>query len=316
MAGIGRNRVYDRAALEELKEQAQALLTCASEVTEELQEEMEKLLSVASEVPGEAYHAGLTDVVTSLRGQLDGSIYENLNKKIQESLEKLCSLIPLYDAQGAVVVEELSAAAKNLALMVEELKSLIRQGSLTLSMEEFQKQLQKCEEKWKAERMSLEGKMLLAMTYLKGLTATSAFSKDPVNLSTGNFFYEKEDLKIGGTPPFVFKRYYNALDCGGSALGNGWSHSHGEYLEQAGEDFILHKADGKEISFRKEGKDYRDIHSGAEMLCREQQGYVYEEGKNLFLHFGEKGELLSRCDREGKGIFYSLDEQGRVVKAE
>ena len=38
MAGIGRNRVFDKAAMEELKTQAEALMAKASSVTEELAE--------------------------------------------------------------------------------------------------------------------------------------------------------------------------------------------------------------------------------------------------------------------------------------
>ena len=35
---------------------------------------------------------------------------------------------------------------------------------------------------------------------------THAFSKDPVNLSSGNFIYEMNDLVIDGKSPLVFGR--------------------------------------------------------------------------------------------------------------
>lgn len=43
MAGIGKNRVFDRAALEELLQQTEQLLNSAREVSDSLQEEMQQL---------------------------------------------------------------------------------------------------------------------------------------------------------------------------------------------------------------------------------------------------------------------------------
>lgn len=37
-------------------------------------------------------------------------------------------------------------------------------------------------------------------------------SADPVNLSTGNFVYDHQDLIVGGEIPLVFYRYYNSKD--------------------------------------------------------------------------------------------------------
>lgn len=315
MSGIGENRVFDRAALEELKEQAAALMKCASEATEELSKEMDALLLAVSEIPVEARHPGLESAAESLKGKLDTTIYDDLKAKLTENLEKLINLIPLYDSQSCAVLEELSGAAKSIRGMVEELKNFIHRGSLTLSLEEFGEKLEDFEKNWQTERQHLEGNMLLAMTYLKGLTATSAYSKDPVNLSTGNFFYEKQDLNIPGLPPLTFGRYYNALDRRSSALGEGWSHTHGERLEKKGEELVLYRADGKETTFRKEGEEYWDIHTGRERLVKEKDTYRYEEG-GLCTCFLEDGRLLFKKDRDGNEIRYSHDENKRVVKAE
>lgn len=78
------------------------------------------------------------------------------------------------------------------------------------------------------------------MTYLKGLVLTSAYSKDPVNLSTGNFYYEKEDLKINGPIPLTFRRWYNAMDKASSVLGEGWSHTDSAHLSFLEGKAVLH----------------------------------------------------------------------------
>nr|WP_303619901.1 PAAR-like protein [Enterocloster clostridioformis] len=41
------------------------------------------------------------------------------------------------------------------------------------------------------------------------------FGKDPINMNTGNYIYEKEDLIIGGIMPLSFKIFYNAMDSEG-----------------------------------------------------------------------------------------------------
>ena len=46
---------------------------------------------------------------------------------------------------------------------------------------------------------------------LAGIPLVCAFSGDPVNMSTGNFIYSKEDILIPGRFPLSFKRFYNAI---------------------------------------------------------------------------------------------------------
>ncbi|MDE6389510.1 MAG: hypothetical protein K2L82_17170, partial [Lachnospiraceae bacterium] len=59
MAGIGKNRVFDRAALEELLQQTEQLLNSAREVSGSLQEEMQQLQELSAEVPPEAAHPAM-----------------------------------------------------------------------------------------------------------------------------------------------------------------------------------------------------------------------------------------------------------------
>lgn len=315
MAGIGRNRVFDKAAMEELKTQATTLMAKASSVTEELAEEMALLIEAAAQVPAEAVHPGLAEAASELSGKLDTQVYDDLKTKLEDVLSKLCSQIPLYDSQGAAVLAALSDAAGTLAAMLEDLKGLIGQGSLTMSLEEFKGKLEEYEKKWQAAGALLAGKTSLAMTYLKGLVFTSYFSKDPVNLSTGNFFYEKEDLSIRALTPLVFKRYYNAMDQHSGDMGQGWSHTHGEYLEKREENRILHSADGKETTFRKKDGEYRDIHTGRRILTEDKDGYRFREDGRDTLCFDGEGRLKERRDEQGNAITYTHDEEGRIASA-
>ena len=165
MSGIGKNRVFDRSAIEELKEQIILLMNTAREVTEELSEEIDALLSLAGEVPSEAKNGALEGVANSLLGQLDGSIFDDIRIKIEQNLTELNTLIPSYDAACAGILSELSGVAGSLTGMLEELKGMIHQGSLHVSLEEFTSRLNTLETEWKEG--GLGAKMLMAKTCLK-----------------------------------------------------------------------------------------------------------------------------------------------------
>ena len=341
MSGIGKNRVFNSAAMEELKTQIVELMQTAMDVTEEIREEMNTLLGLEGKVPAEAKHAGLFTRAGSLAGKLDTDIYQKLQTKIAGKIDELNAQVPAFDAASAAVLRELSAAAGSLAAMAEELKGMIGQGSLKMSLEEFTQKLAEYKTAWEQGGMKLETKMALAMSYLKGLVLFSEFSKDPVNLSTGNFYYEKEDMRIRGRQALTLTRHYNAMDRGGGIFGPGWSHSLEERLSFSGEGEekrpVLHLADGQEIAFAPEaeeereaeegseteegpetGKDtpvqektYRDIHTGAEELYRTEEGYRYKKrGTNRL--FDLEGRLLEKADGEGSAILYAYDETGRL----
>ncbi len=316
MSGIGRNRVFDKAALEELKSQAQQLMDKAAAVTDELAEEMGALLEAAAAVPPEAAHPELVSAAEALQKELAPQPYADMKNKLEEVLDKLTSLIPAYDSQGASVLTALSDTAKSLAAMLEDLKGLVGMGSLTMSLEEFTGKLEEYGKRWKAQSLGLTGKMALAMTYLKGLVLTSCYSRDPVNLSTGNFYYEKEDLSIRGLIPLAFRRYYNALDGGSGDMGRGWSHTHGEYLEKKEGELVLHRADGKETAFRKKEGEYCDIHTGRYRLMETEEGWAFSGESRETLFFDREGRLSGRKDREGNAIAYTRDREGRLARAE
>ena len=224
--------------------------------------------------------------------------------------------MPAYDSQGAEILSGLSSAAEGLTAQLKELEALVGQGSLSMSLESFQGKLLECMEKWNTGAAGLEARLLMARTFLKGMVLTSVFSKDPVNLSTGNFYYEKEDLRLAGAVPLVWKRYYNAMDGGASCLGQGWSHTGGERVRQAGDGLILVQEDGRERALvHTAGEVFADAHTGVPVLWREGEGYVWKEEGKSALHFTAEGLPLYREDTAGNYIRYAHDGEGRLLSA-
>ena len=334
MAGIQKNRVFDRAALEELLQQTEQLLNSAKEVSESLQDEMQQLQELSMEVPAEAAHPAMGARAGELSGKIGDTVaeIEKTQTAIRENLQKLIQQVPMNDALSAAALKTITSTTAGMVAMAEELKGMVRQGSLHLGMDEFRRQVEDFENRWKGAAAAAGLKMLAAATFMKGLVEYSRFSRDPVNLSTGNLYYEKEDIRLKAVISLVFKRYYNAMDKGNSGLGPGWSHSHTEaVLEEKDGTLTLHKEDGKDITLEKDtaensaedtagngkaGETYRDTRSGKETVTKTKDGYRYEDKKTRHtLTFDREGRLQKREDKNGNHISYRYDENGRLTCA-
>ena len=314
MAGIGKNRVFDRAALEELLQQTEQLLNSAREVSDSLQEEMQQLQELAGEVPAEAAHPAMGARAGALSAKIGDTVtqIDTIRTAIRENLEKLIQQVPMNDALSAAALKTITSTTAGMVAMAEELKAMVRQGSLHLGMDEFQRQVEDFGNRWKGAAAAAGLKMLAAATFMKGLVEYSKFSRDPVNLSTGNLYYEKEDIRLKAVMPLVFRRYYNAMDKGNSALGPGWSHSHAEAVhENKDGSLTLHMEDGKDITLEKDSVEtgktasavegpvetYRDTRSGKETVTKTKDGYRYEDRKTRHtLTFDREGRLQCRCN--------------------
>lgn len=317
MAGIGKNRVFDCAGLSELQESAGQMLDTAAQVTGELSEEMQRLVSAAAKVPTEARYAELSEAAERLSGKLDETPYLTTKQWLTEILQKLQSEIPRYDAFFGETLNQASLSTGSLLAMLEELKGFLGKGGLSMTLPEYRKAMEDFERRFAIQEAVLKGSLTLAQTYLKGMVLTSSFSCDPVNLSTGNFYYEKEDLSIAGYIPLRFKRFYNAIGEGDSVLGEGWS----TLLDMAilfgkEERLTLRGEDGKETIFCHKGEVYTDIHTGRSHIQKTADGYVYQEGYGKELFFDERGRIARIRNADGRYIFFIRDSRNeRIIKA-
>jgi hypothetical protein len=90
-----------------------------------------------------------------------------------------------------------------------------------------------------------------------GNNPQQAFSKDPVNLATGNYTYDHVDLQIASRGiPFEFQRYYNskATTSANLPLGFGWTHSYNIYLSiNASNSAVIAFGDGHQETYATNG---------------------------------------------------------------
>ncbi len=170
-----------------------------------------------------------------------------------------------------------------------------------LDWEAFQKHYQKVK-RWAA------GKDLLCRIY----------EKDPINMNTGSYIYEKEDLVSGGKMPLSFKMFYNSMDCGEQGdLGSGWSHNFGVCLKQ-GEGGVMSVIleDGKEVPYRRRlDEEYLPLMGDAGTLKKSGDGYVYERGTLTYVFSGD-GKLLRQTDANGNSRYFRYDADGLLKRVE
>lgn len=142
-------------------------------------------------------------------------------------------------------------------------------------------------------------------------------SADPVNLSTGNFVYEHEDLQIGGEIPISFHRYYNSKDVRIGVLGKCFRHNYEINIEEKGEEvFCLHLADGQTILFDKVSeRTYHSTNGIAAVLVQEDNGYTLEKLTKEKIIFSKDGKMLRQENANGRGITFLYNDYKQLIEA-
>ncbi len=136
---------------------------------------------------------------------------------------------------------------------------------------------------------------------------------DPVNLSTGNFIYQKKDISIKGSFPLFFKRFYNAINRRSGALGPDWNHNYEVFMEKDEKKDVVTVilSDGREDIYRKaaDGSCIPFRFCGS-VLEKKAEGYLYTTKEKTRYLFDEEGRNIRQENMNGKGItlFYMDSE--------
>ena len=147
--------------------------------------------------------------------------------------------------------------------------------------------------------------------------AAAVNSADPVNLSTGNFIYDHEDLSIGGEIPLTFHRYYNSKDKRTGALGRCFLHNYDVAVEvRPNGEIGVRLHDGQFHHFEKtaEGK-YIGKTIAVEDLEKTESGYSLITPGRERKFFDEEGRILRQENWYGRGITFTYNENGRLSEA-
>ena len=143
-------------------------------------------------------------------------------------------------------------------------------------------------------------------------------SSDPVNLSTGNFIYDHEDMQAGGEIPLSFHRYYNSKDTGTGTMGSCFLHNYEmEVQKQPDQKAAVRMHDGQFYYFAETDTGYVAENAAMGLLERTEDGYklTCHPGMDA-VYFYENGKAARQENTNKRGITFIHDERGRLAKAE
>lgn len=307
--GIDKNRVFDKEAIQSLSTMTQNLMNTADIVINEIYGELNSLSNAIANLPSDVRDSLLKDDIDNLKSTIKTDTFKSYSANIKKRLKSLSDTICTQDNNlgkkiAAVVVDMATITTK-----LTELKDLIPDGADSGSFEDFKKKYIDCVDAWNETEKNLSKiKQELVDGVLGGVTPGTFQSADPVNLGTGNFIYEKEDMKLEGTPAMSLTRFYNTLDRETGSLGKGWRHSFEIFLKINNDEVQLYLPDGKKITFRKIKEGTYTSDKTRDRLVKEHNIYCLKKSNGDTFQFDLNGNCLCFEEESGNRISYSMED--------
>lgn len=252
-ATLDRDRAFDINSINELLTQGKAILNEAISISEKMETSITTISGTYAEIDAGYKVSALGSDISRLSGTLKKDCYRDTINSMDKTLSKLISDIPTYDTSLSRSVDGIKEVLNSVMGRVSDLKSLLDTGDVDLSYEEFSSRLGELKAGWDETTQDLAETLAEIEADMLGVSITAVlYSKDPVNLSTGNFVYDHEDMKVNGEIPLSFHRYYNSKARGKGSLGRCFVHNYDSRLEENAEKgkITITMEDGQKKTFR------------------------------------------------------------------
>ena len=125
-----------------------------------------------------------------------------------------------------------------------------------------------------------------------GMDGASAFSSDPVNLTNGNYVYEKSFYDYDTLIPMTLRIFYNIMESREASLGRGWRHNYEICLLNEGEQYGVLFEDGTERLFRRTEEGFEPYAGTEGTLEHADDIYVYTDSESIRYCFDEEGRAV------------------------
>lgn len=275
---LDRDRAFDTGSLNELLTQGKEILTEAVSISGKMEDSISEISAVYNGIDGEYKVGALGADIDRLAGTLRKDIYQDTINRMDHILNKLIEDMPLYDSSLAQSMDGIREALDTVKARIGELRGLLDAGDMNLNYPEFEQRLRDLKADWEMSTDELAEQLAEIENDMLGVSAAAVqYSSDPVNLSTGNFVYDHEDLKIGGEIPLSFHRYYNSKDRVKGSMGRCFVHNYESRLEENAEKgkITVFMGDGQRKTFRRnEDGTYVSLHSATEVLTKEGGSHI------------------------------------------
>lgn len=318
---LDRDRAFDISMMDELLEEGKTVLKAAIDISRKIGDSVSRIDDAYAEIPAGYKEGALGNAISDMRTKLLESSYEETMDRMEGILNKLMEEVPAYDSKLAESMDGMEEVLNSLRRRIEDLREFLDTADVNISCAEFNGQLEDLAENWNRSTEDLRTALTEIENDMLGVSAAATpYSKDPVNLSTGNFVYDHEDMKIGGEIPLSFHRYYNSKDRSKGSLGRCFLHNYDSRLEENAEKgkASISMKDGQKKTFQKlEDGTYRSLYSATETLTKEKEGtWALADLSGERTLYNVSGQMTRQENRYGRGIAFSYDEAGRLEKAE
>ena len=249
--------------------------------------------------------------------QMDGYYQTVLNKHDTtiEQIEQIFTAVEHVDTAYLKHGAEMNTCAEKIIKLMNTLAQTIDPAGGNLDMASQKGVLDAAVADLKDAQATVEKEI---QEELLGTDAAGTnYCGDPVNMTTGNFVYDREDLVVGGEINLSFHRYYNSKDDTTGTIGKSFRHNYEISLEKKTEiSACIHMYDGQCLYFEKENDgSYKGTGTALEILFENEEGYRLCRAGLDSMQFDKMGKLVRAEDINGRGITFSYNESGLLETA-
>jgi len=149
---------------------------------------------------------------------------------------------------------------------------------------------------------------------LLGVNYRYQFAGDPVNMSTGNFIYQRSYLETATQTPLFFLLTYNALEYREGSLGKGWTHSFEVSMRFENDQISVILEDGRRILFYEIEENVFESSEGASVSLIEQDDrFTFFANDKTSYHFDKEGKI-EKLLSDTYTLEYSYNEANQLTK--
>ena len=305
------DRIFDQSYIKELCSELRSTMSDMKSQLETMEDVAVAAINVMNSVPSDVVDYSVFNAAQMLKNNVSNIDISSFLTKIEECEVRTTSLIPTVDEHYCEQINELITIINNTKEAVAEVAEFLKNTPLTMSNKEFTVAYNDMQEKC---NKCLNGAILnieQILENVKGAEKISViFSEDPVNLSTGNFIYDRTDLEIGGAHPFKFSRFYNSINHRKGALGRDWNHNYEVRIFKEDNELVLFREEGKEERFFKTSTgEYTAVYHSSGSLSETEEGYQYRTREQVTYYFDKEGCFLRQETGEGVVTELSYEEK-------
>ncbi len=306
------DRIFQKNEIEQICREIKKVLKKSLDYMEDMQSIADRAQRALLEVPAEVRENSAEQAARQLRSYINRMDFDSVISKLEKCKSNVNEKILPADSRYAKQTDALRSDVQRIEKAVRQIQRFLADVPLTGSSVDFNFNFELMKFKYKELIEDVSEAVNKLLMNVKGEEVKSVwFSKDPVNLSTGNFIYAHTDLDIKGEFPFRFRRFYNSLNQRKGVLGKDWNHNHEIFLEKSGREIILNLEDGKEERFLSvSGDGYLSVYQGTGTLVQTEDGYEYTTREQRKYCFDMEGYCISQSGRKGGCLKYIYEQDG------